>query len=597
MIRSLRSRILAIVMGTVIASLALSGGMIYLIVRNSTMDTIDANLVAIVNGNLATIGQWVTAKKRAVTETAALVEHGDPQGYVKHMAQADGFEVATVGWPDHTFYSNHPTPPGYDPTTRPWYIAPMTSGNLVLTKPYPDASTGVLFVSFAAPIKRDGAAVGAIGGAVTLDGVREVVDAVHPTPSSFAFVVGKDGQVIAHHDAAITLKPSTEIAPALSPDALARMADASTPTELAIGGVPKLLMVRAVPGTEWYLVVALDEREATVGLRDVLRAMLLLSIVLACVAVAVAAWLTASSFRRLAQVRNAMSVIGSGTGDLTQRLPVVGEDEVAQIAGSFNEFVDKMRGVLLQIRTGVEAMQVATAEIEVGNRDLARRTESSAASLEETASALTELATGLRNSVDASKQASELASSTSDMACSGGAAMTEVVSTIEQIARSSSAINEIIGVIDGIAFQTNILALNAAVEAARAGEGGRGFSVVASEVRRLAQSSATAAREIKELIEESTRNVQAGAHRVGATGATIDQTVTAIGRVNQFISEIEDSIGEQSSRISQIDGSFAEVDRVTQQNAALVEQSAAAAASLNQQAQELVDAVKTFRLD
>ncbi|MEK6418334.1 MAG: methyl-accepting chemotaxis protein [Burkholderia gladioli] len=595
--RSFRSRILVIVLGTVIASLALSGALIYTLVRNSTMASLDANLSAIADGNRATIAQWVAAKQRAVQQTAALVEHGDPQGHVRHMALADGFEVATVGWPDHTFYSNHPTPPGYDPTTRPWYTGPMTSGAPVLTKPYPDASTQVPYVAFAAPIRQGGASVGVVSGAVTLDAVRKVVDAVHPTPSSFAFVVAQDGQVIAHRDAALTLKPSTEIAASLSADALTQLAGMSRPGAFEIGGARKLLMVRAVPGTAWYLVVALDAAEATAALRDVLRATLLMSIVLAAIAVAVAAWLTASSFRRLDQVRNAMSVIGNGAGDLTQRLPVVGHDEVAQIAGSFNRFVETMCMLLLGIRTGVEAMQVATAEIEVGNRDLARRTESSAASLEETASALTELATSLHTSVDASKQASALASSTSEMARSGGAAMTEAVTRIEQIARSSGAITEIIGVIDGIAFQTNILALNAAVEAARAGEGGRGFSVVASEVRRLAQSSATAAREIKQLIEESSRNVQAGADQVGATGATIDQTVQAIGRVNQFISDIESTIGEQSLHISQIDSSFSEVDRATQQNAALVEQSAAAAASLNQQAREVAEAVKMFRLD
>ncbi|WP_345817561.1 methyl-accepting chemotaxis protein (plasmid) [Paraburkholderia sp. PREW-6R] len=596
MIRSLRSRMLIIVLATVTGSLLLSGGVTYAIVRSSTLDAIGANLSAIANSNTTTIVQWVASKKRAVLETAALVEHGDPQGFVKHMAAADGFEVATVGWPDRTFYSNHATPPGYDPTTRPWYLGPMKSGELIVTKPYPDAGTHIPYVAFAAPIRRDGASQGAVSGAVTLDGIRDVVNAVHPTPSSLAFVVAKDGIVIAHPDNALTLKPSTSIAPALNADVLVHLVNASEPYALDIGGARKLLKVQPVKGTDWYLVIALDEREATVGLGEMLHAMLLTTVALTLLALAIAAWPTATAFRRLAQVRDAMNEVGSGAGDLTCRLPVHGRDEVAQIAESFNRFVDTLGVLLARVRSSADAMQCATAEIETGNRDLSQRTERSAASLQETSAALTQLTASIGKSVDASKQASQLAASTSEMAMGGGTAMTAVVATMEQISRSSSSITEIIGVIDSIAFQTNILALNAAVEAARAGEHGRGFAVVASEVRSLAQRSATAAREIKQLIETASSNVQAGAHSVRSAGTTIDSIVSAIGRVSQIIFEIEGAMSEQSIGIAQIDRSVADMDSATQQNAALVEQSAAAASLLNDQAEELVGVVGVFRL-
>jgi methyl-accepting chemotaxis protein len=277
-------------------------------------------------------------------------------------------------------------------------------------------------------------------------------------------------------------------------------------------------------------------------------------------------------------------------------LQVVGNDEITQIATAFNGFVDKIGALLMQVRINVEAMKAATAEIEAGNRDLSHRTELSASSLQETSAALTELTASIRTSVDASTQASRLTSLTSEVARRGGVAMSQVVATMDEISRSSASITEIIGVIDGIAFQTNILALNAAVEAARAGNNGRGFAVVAAEVRSLAQRSAKAAAEIKNLIGVSTTNVQAGAQTVNAAGATTSEVVKEIESVNRIIVEIEGSMNEQSVGISQIDRSVAEMDRATQQNAALVEQSSAASSLLNERAQGLVDVVGLFRL-
>ena len=291
-----------------------------------------------------------------------------------------------------------------------------------------------------------------------------------------------------------------------------------------------------------------------------------------------------------------MAVIGSGTGDLTHRLQVVGNDEVMQIATAFNGFVDKIGALLMEVRINVEAMKAATTEIEAGNRDLSHRTELSASSLQETSAALTQLTTSIRTSVDASTQASRLTSLTSEVARRGGVAMSQVVATMDEISRSSASITEIIGVIDGIAFQTNILALNAAVEAARAGNNGRGFAVVAAEVRSLAQRSAKAAAEIKNLIGVSATNVQAGAQTVNAAGATISEAVKEIESVNRIILEIEGSMNEQSVGISQIDRSVAEMDRATQQNASLVEQSSAASSLLNERAQSLVDVVGLFKL-
>ncbi|KAF1062404.1 methyl-accepting chemotaxis protein [Burkholderia gladioli] len=593
---SLRSRILIISSATVIGALALSGAAAYFTVRANTMETIAQNLDAIAGANTLAIDKWVEAKAQAVKASAEDVEHGDPQGFVKHMGRASGFPITTVGWSDKSFFSTTSTAPGYDPTARPWYKAALAAGTLVVTKPYGDSSTGAPYVSFSAPMMRNGSADGVVSGAVPLEGVREVVSTVHPTPASLAFVVTRDGQVIAHPDAKLALKPATDIAEALTPAALASLAQAGAPMEIALGGVAKLLKAQPVAGTDWYLVIALDKAEATAGLSRVLRTLGVAMLLLTLAAVGLAAFFTSNSFRSLSRVRDAMDTIGSGGGDLTHRLPVAGRDEVAQISASFNAFVDKISAVLHDVKSGVDSMKLATDEIEMGNRDLSQRTETSASNLQHTSAALTELTASVKQSAESAMEASRLATSASEAAARGGEVVTSAVSTMDEIARASARITEIIGVIDGIAFQTNILALNAAVEAARAGEHGRGFAVVAGEVRTLAQRCATAAREIKDLIQSSEASVDTGAQRVQAAGAAMREIVEGIERVNRVIGEIDGAMNEQSTGISQIDRSVAEMDQATQQNAALVEQSTAASATLNEQAHGLSGIVGLFRL-
>lgn len=413
---SLRSRILIISSATVIGALALSGAAAYFTVRANTMETIAQNLDAIAGANTLAIDKWVEAKAQAVKASAEDVEHGDPQGFVKHMGRASGFPITTVGWSDKSFFSTTSTAPGYDPTARPWYKAALAAGTLVVTKPYGDSSTGAPYVSFSAPMMRNGAADGVVSGAVPLEGVREVVSTVHPTPASLAFVVTRDGQVIAHPDAKLALKPATDIAEALTPAALASLAQAGAPMEIALGGVVKLLKAQPVAGTDWYLVIALDKAEATAGLSRVLRTLGVAMLLLTLAAVGLAAFFTSNSFRSLSRVRDAMDTIGSGGGDLTHRLPVAGRDEVAQISASFNAFVDKISAVLHDVKSGVDSMKLATDEIEMGNRDLSQRTETSASNLQHTSAALTELTASVKQSAESAMEASRLATSASEAA-------------------------------------------------------------------------------------------------------------------------------------------------------------------------------------
>ncbi len=282
-------------------------------------------------------------------------------------------------------------------------------------------------------------------------------------------------------------------------------------------------------------------------------------------------------------------------GDLSQTIAVApGADN--SLLAAVRDMAQGLAAIVANVRSGTDSMTVASREIAVGNHDLSVRTEKQATSLEQTSSNMQTLTDTVRQSADAAAQANQLAGSAAAVAQKGGAVVGQVVATMDEINHSSKKISDIIGVIDGIAFQTNILALNAAVEAARAGEQGRGFAVVAGEVRSLAQRSAEAAREIKGLIGTSVDKVETGARLVQDAGSTMNEIVASVQRVSDIIGEITAASSEQSQGISQVNQSVSQLDQMTQQNAALVEQAAAAASSLEQQAQALQAAVATFKL-
>ncbi|WP_139133425.1 methyl-accepting chemotaxis protein, partial [Pandoraea sp. ISTKB] len=283
-------------------------------------------------------------------------------------------------------------------------------------------------------------------------------------------------------------------------------------------------------------------------------------------------------------------------GDLTGKAEGTGRDEIGQLLFGLTVMKNSLLSIVSDVREGIESINIASREIAAGNTDLSARTEQQAASLEQTASSMEELTATVKQNADNAKQASVLAVNASEIAARGGQVVGNVVDTMQGISTSSHKIVDIISVIEGIAFQTNILALNAAVEAARAGEQGRGFAVVAGEVRTLAQRSAAAAKEIKVLIEDSVGRVENGSALVAQAGHTMDEIVQAVQRVTDIMGEISAASAEQSSGIEQVNRAVTQMDEVTQQNAALVEEAAAAAGSLEDQAHRLRDAVSVFRV-
>jgi len=284
------------------------------------------------------------------------------------------------------------------------------------------------------------------------------------------------------------------------------------------------------------------------------------------------------------------------SGDLTSHIEANSTNETGRLLQALKQMNDNLVDLVGKVRTGTDQITTASSEIASGNLDLSQRTEEQASSLEETASSMEELTSTVRQNADNARQANQLAAGASEVAVKGGAVVGQVVQTMSSINESSKKIVDIISVIDGIAFQTNILALNAAVEAARAGEQGRGFAVVATEVRTLAQRSAAAAKEIKELISDSVSKVEDGTRLVDEAGATMDEIVSAVKRVTDIMAEISAASQEQSSGIEQVNQAVTQMDEVTQQNAALVEEAAAAAESMQEQAQALTQAVTVFKL-
>jgi len=388
---------------------------------------------------------------------------------------------------------------------------------------------------------------------------------------------------------------SEGIRPALAALKANDMAAAHALDTSIIGPMSNTLAEQVKPLMQLQLDVAKAEYDAAEQRYNIIRNLALISLALG---LPLAAWfafvLIRNLSRSLAQAIDVANAVAQG--DLTQSLRVQGKDEIALLMQALRGMSESLVTVVSNVRRGSESVATASAEIASGNHDLSARTEQQASALEETAASMEQLGATVKQNADSARQANQLAMSASTVAVKGGEVVGQVVETMKGINDSSRKISDIISVIDGIAFQTNILALNAAVEAARAGEQGRGFAVVASEVRSLAGRSADAAKEIKTLISASVERVEHGTSLVDQAGVTMTEVVGSIKRVTDIMGEISAASNEQALGVAQVGEAVTQMDQTTQQNAALVEEMAAAASSLKSQAQDLVQVVAAFKL-
>ncbi|RDJ97962.1 methyl-accepting chemotaxis protein [Paraburkholderia lacunae] len=597
MLSSIRARVVLACVALVVFSVFCNTAIDYSIAKASMETAIDHDLTSSANDHAAAISEWIAGKTQMISSLQDIVLTADPLPMLQQIAVAGGFFDVGVGYPDKTAkFNDWPNPPSsYDPTSRPWYKAAVETGKPVAI-PYVSTS-GALLVGLGIPVIRDGVVKAVLDGNIALDSVVENVKSIHPTPASFGMLIDHSRRVIAYPDPKFRLKPVTDIAADFAAVTTASAGPGNAPTKLAVDGKIKLVRAQEVPGTDWDVVVALDESQATAGMRSLLSASLVSLMVIVGIASVIGAALTTTAFRRLGHVCQAMTAIGSGTSDLTRRLPDEGRDEVANIARSFNQFVAKLQSVMLEIRGASESVRAAANEIAAASHDLSSRTESAAASLQQTAASMDQISGTVDQSAAAAQEADERSGIATQMASRGGEIVSDAVGTMGEIEDASGRIGAIISVIDGIAFQTNILALNAAVEAARAGEQGRGFAVVAHEVRSLAQRSAQAAREVKQLVEATVSRVAAGSAQVRQAGETMGKIVANAVDVQLVISGIARAATEQTRGIQEVNLAVMQLDAMVQQNAALVEESAAASAALQAQANTLALTIARFKVD
>ncbi|WP_252108180.1 MULTISPECIES: methyl-accepting chemotaxis protein [unclassified Halomonas] len=599
MLSSLRMRILLVTLIVITLALLANALISYTTLKTQNDRQVTQQLTSVSNDNASIIEEWVGARISMMEAARSQVVAADPSASLVQLADSGGFLSAYIGLPDGGLISSDGWIPGddFDARQRGWYQSAVAQDTTIVSLPYQDSNSGQLVVAFATPVKQNGRLFGVIGGDVPIDQLVSQVNAIQLTPSSFAFLSSGGETIIAHPDSALTLQPLERVSPALTPALIERLSDTQNRWEsVEVDGDTKRLVATPIAGTDWELGLALDEYEATAGLRATTHsALITLLVVLGVTALLVSLWLK-RALSGLERARDALNDIASGEGDLTRRLAVAGKDEVAQISDAFNRFVDKMEHVLIDVRASSDAVHHAANEIASGGQDLSRRTDNTAASLQQTSASIEEITSTVQHTASSAQEASQLSRNASDVAGHGGEVMGSVVTTMEEITKASEKIGEIVTLMNSISFQTNLLALNASVEAARAGEHGRGFAVVAEEVRNLARRSSDAANDIQTLIEDSQGKVNSGTALVQSAGNTMNDIVSQITRVTDVLQEIEAATSEQSEGIKQVNVAVADLDRMTQENAALVEESTTAAEQLKEQSGQLATVIGRFKV-
>ena len=539
-------------------------------------------------------------------EDAGLADGGLPifQRYARLLKEKN--KAAVVSWSSQAA-SRYMTDAGLIRTLDKqqaadhWFFSMLDENKLHTVNLDRDPASGSFMLFLNARGQTAGGKAVIAGMGLSVDAMAETIRSYKVGQTGFVYLVRANGSLLIHRDPALAdgkhqLKDLPGFDEALSKTLLT--GNKYTYASYAAPSGKQLVAASFIPELNLYVVAEVPEAEVLGNvMRSALIAALIAGLVGGGIALLIIYVISRAIAAPVARAADMLGDIASGNGDLSRRMAVESDDEVGALASAFNRFIASLNVTIREVRDSTEAIASASSQIASGNLDLSARTEAQASSLDETAAAMEELTSTVKQNADNARQANQLVVSASSHAVKGGDVVGQVVRTMSEITESSRKIADIIGVIDGIAFQTNILALNAAVEAARAGEQGRGFAVVATEVRNLAQRSSQAAREIKDLIVDSGSRVEAGSRLVDSAGATMQDIVVSVQRVADLMGEIASASQEQSQGIAQVNATVTQMDDATQQNAALVEEAAAAAQSLQDQAGKLAQVVSVFTLD
>ncbi|HNX70880.1 methyl-accepting chemotaxis protein [Rivihabitans pingtungensis] len=566
MINSLRHRLVFFVLLVVTVLAAVLTTVAYQHTYAAAEAGVRQNIAATTANKVAFINEWVHSRQRVVGSVLPRFGHGELKPVLDQALEAGGFDDMYVGQPDKTmtqFSKATLVPAGYDPTVRPWYVAAAATEGPIASPPYIDASTKQPIITFAQGLRRNGQLVAVAGGDVTLKRVVEEVTAAQLPGNGYAFLITQDGAVIAHPAADSALKKISEVVPGLTPDSVPRDGAIHTTT---LNGVKYFMVLQPVGKTGWLMGALVPHDAALAPVQHMLYT--LLGVLAACIALAsVAAWLgIAQLMRGLASMRDAMRSVASGSGDLTLRLPVKGNDELAEIAQAFNQFVAALQQMFTQVRQYAESLADTAEQLDRTAGQIAEDSRSQASELANTAATIEQVTVSINHIAEHVGETEALVTRSRQGSISSQDGMEAVAqemhavvgaiaslrSVMDGLSSKSEEIRGIVNTIHDIADQTNLLALNAAIEAARAGEQGRGFAVVADEVRKLAERTSTATVQIASIMDQVIDQTGDAAEHVGSTQQRVTQsmrhTEEAAGRVAR-VREHTDDIAQRMANI------------------------------------------------